>query len=435
MSVIHAATVANPAYRGGPPGVVLKSRPPKTFWQRHSGKFKAAAVLGLVGCAAIVGYVVGSGTLESPASRQSNAVPSELSQAKQVLQRSLQGSPGQDGNGGIPNVLRNITPAVIDSVLDAFEAAGGDWQDDTLPAEVVLGLKAYRDEAIQQRDAIRSRRVLGSYESRTAVRGAYRRRALLNSGIVSDAWERIEQETYSYNRVVVGDDKLAVKRDGSSCWILAEESNSAGDWFSNLDLGDEDIMSVKTYYMRDESCGCAKYTWWWCSEYRSCNAYKKLGTGYDGFTKAHNKMRVNAWNLIKQVCGTGLSYYKFAGYSRGGGVLANLVFAILKDNLLSRNKVRMVTFGAPRALSDSSSDELHGYMSGSSFNIDRIVYKGDMVPSVPYDWWGYKHAGNMACHQCDYPEERDRPYYSWNIPHHLEYCKQFGNAACDGSKK
>lgn len=391
------------------------SSAPESFFQRHSGKAKVIIALGVVGLVGIIGFVAAGGNAGS----ESAAPPSELESAKQSLSRQLSGR-----STSYP-VLQNLTIGSINALLDSYESNPGEWSDRLVPESVVLSLKAYRDEAIEQRKLVRSDRNLEA----TSVRGAYRRQLnSLNQGSIKDAWERIENEGYS-SPVQYKDDRVQVRREGSVCWVIAEETNSAGDWWNNLNFGSEDIMSLKKYNTRAESCGCEKKTLWYCSTYKYCSAYKKIGEGYDGFTITYNAMRINIWNKIKSVCGTGLSSYHFAGYSRGGGLLNNVVFAILNDGLISKSKVKLTTFGSPRALSDSTSDKLHGWQR-SGFAFDRVINQADIVPSIPYDWWGFKHAGELSCYNCDYPTERDRPFYAWSINHHTEYCQWFGDQRC-----
>jgi hypothetical protein len=63
-------------------------------------------------------------------------------------------------------------------------------------------------------------------------------------------------------------------------------------------------------------------------------------------------------------------------------------FAMYKEGLLPTNKMKLVTFGSPRALKNNESDQLH-----DRFLQYRLVYESDPIASTPPHWLGFKHLG------------------------------------------
>jgi hypothetical protein len=98
---------------------------------------------------------------------------------------------------------------------------------------------------------------------------------------------------------------------------------------------------------------------------------------------------------------------------------------LLADNIVSPSSLATATFGSPRALDKATADALH-----LRFPQWRTVNNQDMVPTLPYDWWGFSHVGQMRCNNCDYPEGRERPYATFSVTDHLDYCKFFGDKRC-----
>jgi hypothetical protein len=217
---------------------------------------------------------------------------------------------------------------------------------------------------------------------------------------------------------------VAVRRDGSTCWVIAQESINAGAWFSNLALGTAPLLALKQTQVSDAVCGCASWTLWWCSSYKSCPGYRAVGTGYKGFAEAANNLRLGVLAAMQSNC-AGTTATVLAGYSRGGAIVTDLAVMLLADNIVSPSSLAMVTFGSPRALVTASADALH-----LRFPQWRMINKQDIVPSLPFNWWGFSHVGQMRCNGCNYPEERNQPSASWSIPDHAGYCSYFGDARC-----
>lgn len=420
--------------------------PRESFWQRHSGKAKALMALGVVGLVGVVAFAAGGAQAGSGSTDSNGAVAdaASLATAKAALTRRMSefavpesGDSDMQCESVRPNstagVLGSLNYAGLNALLDEYENVGeAGWKDAVMPCSVMKLLLSYRDEAVEQRALVRRNnagRRLSVEPGSLRSKDEYRELAFTGSSDISSAWEKIESETYN-NAVTFKTDRVNVRKEGSTCWIIAEETNEAGDWFNNLNAGSADILSIKKYNAQDKSCGCARSTLGYCREYNTCNTYKSIGKGFKGFVNTYNTMRLDIWNKIQSTCGTGLSRYQFAGYSRGAGIATPLVYALIEDGLIPKSRIRMHTFGSPRALDDQTSDILHNHMSGSTFRIDRLVNQQDIVPSIPFDWWGFKHVGNMDCFDCDYEKGRDRPFYAWSIPQHTKYCENFGDSRC-----
>lgn len=193
------------------------------------------------------------------------------------------------------------------------------------------------------------------------------------------------------------------------------------DWINNIDMGLDNILSIKTYEMQDSSCGCKSYSLWglWCNEYKTCNKTRKYRYGYEGFVRAYNAMRVGIHSHMKTVCQPE-DRLILTGYSRGAGIINALAYVIYKDDLWDTSKIVQVSFGSPRTLTSSLSDEIHG-----KFDQLRIIYKNDPIPSIPYPLMGFKHYGTMRCFECGYEEGRNNPYWSWFLDNgyndHISY--------------
>jgi hypothetical protein len=370
---------------------------------------KALLAFGALAVACGVGFAVGQSMVPaaapaSPASSGSPtsgaAVSTRIGAAHATLADALAA-----GN----EVLSKLTPTDLQLTLEQFRAAPSAWQDNFLSADIMSAL----DVTVREQE-----------ESQTqAQRLGQPRIGRYDNGLVNTAYEKVENEKYA-GALRSGSDAVAVRRDGSTCWVIAQESNDAGDWFSNLALGTAPLLALKQTQFSQESCGCAKKTLWWCSSYKSCPGYREVGKGYKGFAEAANNLRLGVLAAMQSTC-AGTTATVLAGFSRGGAVVTDLAVMLLADNVVSPSSLAMVTFGSPRALVTASADALHG-----RFQQWRMVNKQDIVPSLPYDWWGFSHVGQMRCNACNYPEERNRPSASWSIPDHGGYCSFFGDARC-----
>lgn len=214
--------------------------------------------------------------------------------------------------------------------------------------------------------------------------------------IVNEAWSRIKSgypssKTLSVGSPFGGQDRLKVERVGNTCWIVAEESNDAGDWWKNLDLGHEVIHGAGYSYSERY---CKKSSWGRCRKYgyRTKTVDER---GYDGFVKPFNSVRVALEKKVKSEC-SGLSSFVYAGYSRGAAIVQVAALSHMRQGITrSSNKVQLVTFGSPRALEDGGA--LEGFLDASH----RVVKHSsswfgdsyDPVATIPAGWWGFEHVG------------------------------------------
>ncbi|GBG26063.1 Mono- and diacylglycerol lipase [Hondaea fermentalgiana] len=390
----------------------------RTSWKQNI--LRVFVVMGVVGVAAGVGFVVGQNSGDSA----DDSAP-QAQTAVAEAQKTLHAAFYDDSNVAFTG---NMTADNITELLDMYEADPEGWQDQFMTADIMRALQTLRDDD-EGGNTEGSRELLSIPSLR---REAQRELALSSSqrSLGNEAWRRISTTSYP-DPVLSGSDKATVFRTsdniygtsggttGKICWVIAEESKvELGDWTGNFDLGSDPIKSIKNYYIRSERCGCQEKTLWWCSKYKQCNTYKTFQKGFDGFVKPYNKMRYAIWNRVKSKCNSN-DRLVIAGYSRGAGILNALAYIVYKDNLWPLNKLVYVSFGSPRTLNDAASDQVHG-----KFTQLRLVYKKDPVPSVPYGWMGYKHFGTMKCNSCGYGEGRDRPHFAVSLSgfvHHLSY--------------
>jgi len=403
----------------GPQGdFTERSEKPKSFMERYGTAAKVLLSVGVVACVGVAGYVAGSSTSGSgdegvvaagpDSTVDDTASDNAVSQARDSLHGAFVDSSNPALNGTVSISDMNL-------LIDEYEANPSAWDDQFLTADIMAALKTLRDDQTGQVSARRlrsdERELIGSYDE----------------PFVNAAWEAIEDETYS-GGVAVGEDQFQVKRATiqgvSGCWVIAQETNSAADWANNINFGSEDVQSLKKYTIQDESCGCDKKTLWWCSRYKTCSTYKTLGTGFDGFIQGYNAARLQVKSLVDSRCSTSDNLI-VVGYSRGAGLLAPFAGAMYLEGLWSASKIKMVTFGEPRSVDDELSDKLH-----NKFTKWRMVNANDLVASIPFDWFGVKHFGTLRCLNCNYAEERDRPFYAWDIGDHTSYCQFFGDSAC-----
>jgi hypothetical protein len=371
---------------------------------------KALLAFGALAVAGGVGFAVGQSMVPAavlaPPESSGAAAGAASSKSNDTARATLSNALAA-GN----EVLSKLTPTDLQLTLEQYRAAPSAWQDNYLSADIMSAIDAIvrEQEASQAQTQRLGQPRIGSY----------------NTALVNTAWEKVEKEQYT-GALRVGSDQVAIRRDGSTCWVIAQESNDAGDWFSNLALGTAPLLAVKQSLISHESCGCAKTTLWWCSSYKSCPGYRTVGTGYKGFAEATNSLRLGVVSAMQSTCfAAGTTATVLAGFSRGGAIVTDLAVMLLADNVVPATSLTMVTFGSPRALDPATADALH-----LRFPQWRMVNKEDIAPSLPYDWWGFSHVGLLRCNECNYPEERNRPFASWSFSDHGGYCSVFGDARC-----
>ena len=255
-------------------------------------------------------------------------------------------------------LLLNLTDANIDGIIDEYLADPEAYEDAFIPSEfaailskmaVEEGYEPGGDEPAGDEPA-GDRRRLGAKQPALEEY----RELTTASALSKDAWNKIQSGFYP-DPVTWSGDRVTVYQEGGRwgrCWIIAEESQSPltsgglTDWVNNLDLGEEDIQSMKQYNRRDSSCGCEVKKWWqwWCQRYRQCAGSIVIGKGSDASVKPYNNMRIGIISRIEQKCPSTRNYV-FAGYSRGGGIGSVIAFAMWKENLLPASTMRLVTFG------------------------------------------------------------------------------------------
>jgi len=389
----------------------------KSFLQRNSKALKSILLLGVVGAVGVVGYVLGeSQTTETQAEAASPTTDSDGTVERTPLERAKETLFSGYNDPSNEALTGELTTAMLDPLLDQWIESGS-LNDQFLTDDVMGSFKVYRDSHYEDVNAIRA---LSSTERNLKGReliGDY------DEPLVDEAWELIEDADYS-GGVVFGDDKVTALVKGSKCWVLAEESNSDTDWNANFQLGQSDIQSIGEPQVQSSACGCSvQGSGNWCAEYNVCAQKVVVGRGYKGFVDSYNAMNTDIWNMMQTTCGS--RDIVLAGYSRGGALLNVLAYGLYTEGLVPTSKLTLVTFGSPRALVDRDSDAVH-----AKFTQWRMVYKGDIAPSVPYGWMGFKHYGTMRCYECNYSEGRDRPNWSWSTGDHTSYCLYFGDASC-----
>mmetsp|Transcript_3573 Transcript_3573/g.6857 ORF Transcript_3573/g.6857 Transcript_3573/m.6857 type:complete len:268 (+) Transcript_3573:160-963(+) len=187
--------------------------------------------------------------------------------------------------------------------------------------------------------------------------------------------------------IVYGTDVMSVMRDHDSltCHIKVQGSTTVEDWFHNILIGTEPIYSIKKCKTEGRK-GCVR-----------------VGRGMKGFVGAFNKMRHLMWDQMQTKCNS-TDTYVFSGHSRGGAIAQIASVVVYSEKLVPKEQIKLVTFGAPRAIKSRLSDRIH-----LKFEQWRLVNRKDPVPSLPYSFMGYKHFGSMVCHECNYETQRDAP--------------------------
>jgi len=339
-----------------------------------------------------VGVAIGRATV--PVVNQPGADADPVAAARSVVEAAYMNKSNSAFSGDDMLKLEDLS-----ALLDEYERDPAAWDDQFLTPEIMAALKTLRDADVGGEEVT-------SPPEESAGRMRIRRSLTTTTypSLAREAWKEIRSPDTTYaNGVVDGNDRVGVFRKNDKCWIIGDESNDVGDWIDNLDIGSDDILSMKATLVQDESCGCARHRLWWCARYKTCAAHRVIGRGLDGFAKPLNRMRLAVWEKIQTTC-LDSDVKVFAGYSRGGGLIAMLAFMVRADDLIPADKMALVTYGAPRTLADRESDWIHG-----QFPQYRIVYNDDVVPTLPFGWMGFKHYGTNICERgCG----RDQPTFS-----------------------
>jgi hypothetical protein len=199
-----------------------------------------------------------------------------------------------------------------------------------------------------------------------------------------------------------GDDRIKVERRGSTCYIVAAESNDVADWISNAKFTVQGISGTyvpaktetRTQTVHYQECKWKRSGWSWrrsCKNKQRTERYTHvitpaLGTigAHSGMTNAYQDMSSKVQSMVSQIC-VGTSRYAYGGWSRGGAI-ATIALAHHKRSGFSDGKrVDLITFGAPAALKDKVPD------IEQRITLNRAQrHHEDPVPMLPP---GYSHVG------------------------------------------
>ncbi len=329
----------------------------------------------------------------------------------------------------------------VERALELFRAEPKAWRSKEVSAKIMSALDVMEREQTKQPGQSRSLRTLPTIPAGLITREAAVRAldalpeqpiGQYDKTLVMNALRKVKDEKYDGDSVIrspnygpgakfgmQGTDNVAVRRDGETCWVIARETNEKGDWSANLDVGSTPILALQQTKSEQEHCGCARKFLGICMRYNSCGGYRTVGTGFTGYVQSTNTFRLDVVRLLSQYC-HGTTTTVLTGYSRGGAIVNILAVMLVADNWVARDSLRMVTFGAPRALTTSTADALHG-----KFPQWRLVNKKDIVPAVPYEWWGFSHVGEMRCNRCKYQAKRNAPDFwthaALNVEDHYLY--------------
>lgn len=206
--------------------------------------------------------------------------------------------------------------------------------------------------------------------------------------LMDKAWHEI-RSPYPLNITVIdasplgGTDKVKIVKKENQCFIVSKQSDDAGDWIRNMEIGKEYILSSLSSGQY-EYCGCKiKRFYFLCKEYHTC--YKRYGQGYHGFVIAYNHMRLRIRELFEQLC-SDVSIINYVGYSRGGAISTILAYAHKMDGLItSKQSINLITFGAPRVLEKKDASEIQLFLTES---YRAVRFGRDMISSLPPAWFG-----------------------------------------------
>ncbi|KNC82929.1 hypothetical protein SARC_04796 [Sphaeroforma arctica JP610] len=164
--------------------------------------------------------------------------------------------------------------------------------------------------------------------------------------------------------ITFSNEALSVNVINNECWVSIAGSGDVQDWIDNLNLGTDAIYYNGQY----------------------------VGRGFDGFVNGYNEYFSLGMNgVVDQSC-SGVSKINFVGYSRGAGI-ANILAAAYYQ--FSTYNVELYTFASPRAFDVATSDSFH-----MRFPQIRVMNDEDVVTSVPFSAWGFKHMGDVVCLNC-----------------------------------
>lgn len=163
-------------------------------------------------------------------------------------------------------------------------------------------------------------------------------------------------ELFSFEEPILAmSDVMTVRRvaDAGLCFVKVQGSDDVSDWVHNIQ------------FLKRRVTGIA-------------DKDKKWGYGMKGFVLAFEGMRAEMWAQMQKKCDVGSDVFVFTGHSRGGAVAQVAATVVYLERLVPAARLRLVTFGSPRALRSALSDKVH-----NKFPQLRFVNRDDPVPSVP----------------------------------------------------
>jgi len=219
------------------------------------------------------------------------------------------------------------------------------------------------------------------------------------------ALEAVKELEEFEDPIIVNSDVMSVKKTApGKCYVKVQGTKNLEDWIHNLEFYKATVKSVKCRLSSEEP--------------GRCTSYRTVGRGMDGFVMPYNSFRLEMWAQMKGKCDLDHDVFIFAGHSRGGAIAQVISSVMYLENLIPKERMRLVTFGTPRVLQTDLSDKVN-----DKFKQLRLINEADPVPSVPPSAFGFFHFGKMRCNACGYPMTRDEPEVGsfWDVTdHYLE---------------
>eukprot|EP01134_Creolimax_fragrantissima_P005996 CFRG5996T1 len=217
-------------------------------------------------------------------------------------------------------------------------------------------------------------------------------RTTAQHSLSSEQWSHLQRVTstfyeteFEYTSTKNGfDDHYSVQPgDDDECLVLIAATQTASQWITNL------IIPLST--LKDDGTEVLR--------------------AHYGFVIAAEGIEKKLMSRINSNCGS-RSVVTFAGHSRGAGIAPILASMYYKRNVFET--IKLVTWGAPRTLSDTSADEFH-----KKYYQIRVVNKDDVVTTVPSKGIGFKHFGVVVCLDCTKTGQDSEADFSLDISIHL----------------
>eukprot|EP01134_Creolimax_fragrantissima_P002685 CFRG2685T1 len=212
--------------------------------------------------------------------------------------------------------------------------------------------------------------------------------------LTSSEWEHLKRVTqafydeggdYQYVASNFGTtDEYSVKPgDSDECLVMIAATDSITEWISNANF-----------------------------------PYSTLSSGGQDILKAHSGFVIAAKAMdedgllekIQNNCGS-RDVVTFSGHSRGGGIAQVLASWYYQQGTF--NTIKLVSWGSPRGLTDSSADNFH-----TDYYQVRVINDNDPIPSLPTEAMGYKHFGSVVCLDCTDTSQDAEGGFSLNIFNH-----------------